>query len=107
VLGPQEGVLGFVDVVHVRLAEGGIGGLLDGRGAVRLGWGVVVGGSSGGGGGGKGGEGKEGLVELKRCDEGFEQEVYVFDFSGNGDIGGADGRYRLAGQVELLDLESS
>ena len=106
VVRPQEGVLEFVDVVHVTMGEGegegGIGGLLNGKGKFWLkGAGYL-----------KGEEeeqeevvgARENVVVMRRCDVGFEKESYVFVFGGDDDDDN-DTRYKLAGSVELVNLE--
>ena len=96
ILKPQEGVLDFVDVVHVKLPPGGIKELLDGKERFRLAWGISSGEKT---------ERKSGsMVEMRRCDEGFEEESCLFDFSGDEAVHG-DARYGLSGSIEIVDME--
>jgi len=96
ILKPQEGMLEFVGVVHVQMTEGGIESLLDGKREFRLEWGASREEGKGRSGGG--------VVEMRRCDEGFEEEVYIFNFSGNGSMDD-DQHKALSGNVELVDIE--
>ena len=97
ILKPQEGVLQFVDLVHVQMPEGGIERLLDGKRVFRLGRRVLGDGENGKEAAGK----MEGVVEMTRCDEGFEEQVYVFSFGGDKEVG-VDERSE---SVEVVNME--